>query len=40
MAALTVMAAAQICRTARQEAADRAAMIMYSPCQRMTFGGN
>ncbi len=32
--------AARLCRSARLEAADRAAMIMYSPCQRMTFGGN
>ncbi len=29
--------AARLCRSARLEAADRAAMIMYSPCQRMTF---
>ncbi len=38
LAALNVMAA-RFCRSARQQAADRAA-IMYSPCQRMTFGGN
>ncbi len=38
-AALNVMAA-RLCRTARQQAADRAAMIMYLPCQRMKFGGN
>ncbi len=37
--ALNIMAA-RLCRSARLEAADRAAMIMYSPCQRMTFGGN
>ncbi len=37
-AALNVMAA-RLCRTARQEATDRAA-IMLSPCQRMKFGGN
>ncbi len=38
-AALNVMAAARLCRAARQKAADRAA-IMLSPCQRMKFGGN
>ncbi len=32
--------AARFCRAARQEAADRAAMIMLSPFQRMMFGGN
>ncbi len=37
-AALNVMAA-QLCRSTCQEAADRAAMIMLSPCQRMMFGG-
>ncbi len=30
---------ARLCRSAHQEAADRAA-IMYSPCQRTRFGGN
>ncbi len=27
-------------QSARQEVADRAAMIMLSPCRRMRFGGN
>ncbi len=37
-----VMAAARLNRsgTARQEAADRAALIMLSPCRRTRFGGN
>ncbi len=34
------MVAARLCRSARQEAADRAAMIMSSPCRRTRFGGN
>ncbi len=39
-AALNVMAV-RLCRLARQEAADRAAMmIMLSPCRRTRFGGN
>ncbi len=38
MIALNVTAV-RLCRSARQEAVDRAA-IMYSPCQRMRFGGN
>ncbi len=37
-AALNVMVG-RLCRAVRQEAADRAA-IMLSPCQRMKFGGN
>ncbi len=32
--------AARLCRSARQETADRAAMIMLSPCRRTRFGGN
>ncbi len=31
--------AVRLCRAARQEAADRAAMIMLSHCQRTMFGG-
>ncbi len=39
-AASNVMAA-RLCRSARQEAADRAAMtIMLSPCRRTRFGEN
>ncbi len=32
--------AARLCRSARQEAADRAGVFMLSPFQRTTFGGN
>ncbi len=36
-----MLTAARLCRSARQEAADRAAMlIMLSPCRKTRFGEN
>ncbi len=41
LTAASIATAARLCRSARQEAADRAAMmIMLSPCRRTMFGEN